>query len=145
MAFQTATKAVLLVSALLYTQPAGAQDLKEELDCLARNIYFESRNQPLAGRLAVGQVTMNRVDSPRFPNTVCDVVMQGGERLHRCQFSWYCDGEVDFPSDEIRFREAADLASTNVKIEPDHPNIGPMCQIFKKEMQAENPRELTGD
>ena len=103
MAFQTATKAVLLVSALLYTQPAGAQDLKEELDCLARNIYFESRNQPLAGRLAVGQVTMNRVDSPRFPNTVCDVVMQGGERLHRCQFSWYCDGEVDFPSDEIRF------------------------------------------
>ena len=112
MAFQTATKAILLASALLYTQPAEAQDLKEELDCLARNIYFESRNQPLAGRLAVGQVTMNRVDSPKFPNTVCDVVMQGGERLHRCQFSWYCDGEIDYPSDEIRFREASDLAIT---------------------------------
>ena len=112
MAFQKATKAILLASALLYTQPAEAQDLKEELDCLARNIYFESRNQPLAGRLAVGQVTMNRVDSPKFPNTVCDVVMQGGERLHRCQFSWYCDGEIDYPSDEIRFREASDLAIT---------------------------------
>ena len=112
MAFQTAAKAILLGSALFYANSASGLDVREELDCLAKNIYFESRNQPFVGRLAVAQVTMNRVDSEKFPNTVCDVVMQGGERLHRCQFSWYCDGEVDIPTDEKRFREATTLAIT---------------------------------
>ena len=34
-----------------------------------------------------------------FPNNICDVVYQGGERRHRCQFSWYCDGKSDNPKE----------------------------------------------
>ena len=30
---------------------------------------------------------------------ICDVVTQGGEKRHRCQFSWYCDGEIDIPTE----------------------------------------------
>lgn len=46
------------------------------LECLAKNIYFESRNQPWVGKLAVAQVTLNRVADSRFPDSICDVVKQ---------------------------------------------------------------------
>ena len=48
----------------------------KELLCLARNIFYESGNEPEAGKIAVGVVTLNRVEDPRFPKTVCEVVKQ---------------------------------------------------------------------
>jgi spore germination cell wall hydrolase CwlJ-like protein len=69
--------------------------------CLAQNIYFEAGNQSLEGMAAVADVTLNRVQNSRYPNTICDVVKQGlkdpnGEmRRNMCQFSWYCDGKSD--------------------------------------------------
>lgn len=49
---------------------------RRELTCLALNVYFEARGEPLAGQYAVAEVTMNRVASPRYPDTVCEVVYQ---------------------------------------------------------------------
>ena len=78
-------------------------DLNNDYHCLASNIYWEARNQPLLGRLAVAQVTQNRVDNERYPDTICNVVKQtkfypsGRIDLHSCQFSWYCDGVSDIP------------------------------------------------
>lgn len=45
-----------------------------DLRCLAENIYFEARGEPLAGQYAVAEVTLNRVASPHFPDTICEVV-----------------------------------------------------------------------
>ena len=76
----------------------------QELECMSKNIYFESALESTAGKLAVAQVTLNRVKSPHFPNTVCTVVKQGKHSQSgfpvrdRCQFSWYCDGKHDIPS-----------------------------------------------
>ena len=64
-------------------EDAQAYDENEEAHCLARNIYFEAGNQPLAGRIAVGQVTINRRNHGLFPDNICDVVHQGGEKRHR--------------------------------------------------------------
>jgi spore germination cell wall hydrolase CwlJ-like protein len=50
-----------------------------ELECLATGIYFESKGEPLAGQLAVGQVIANRAESGRFPSTYCGVLMQRGQ------------------------------------------------------------------
>ena len=87
---------------------------QQEAYCLAQNVYFEARNQPAAGQMAVMSVTINRVNDERFPNTVCGVVYEGpsrpswkgtGEMIpirHKCQFSWYCDGK----SDEIKNKDA---------------------------------------
>jgi N-acetylmuramoyl-L-alanine amidase len=51
-----------------------------ELECLATGIYFESKSEPLAGQLAVGQVIANRADSHgRFPGTYCGVLFQRGQ------------------------------------------------------------------
>jgi spore germination cell wall hydrolase CwlJ-like protein len=64
--------------------------LFNEIQCLAKNIYFEAASEPLHGKIAVAQVTMNRVHSQRYPNTVCGVVYQRNPR--GCQFSWVCEG-----------------------------------------------------
>lgn len=52
----------------------AAEERHANLACLAENVYYEARGEPLAGQYAVAEVTMNRVASPLFPDTVCDVV-----------------------------------------------------------------------
>jgi len=78
------------------------------LVCLALNVYFESRDQPLVGQFAVAETVLNRVHSEDFPDDVCEVVFQGETYSwkpelpirNRCQFSWYCDGKSDTPQDK---------------------------------------------
>ena len=81
-----------------------------QLTWLAKNVYFEARNQGVAGQLAVAMVTLNRVSDKRYPNTIREVVTQGltraswlsGEQVpikNKCQFSWYCDGKADTIAD----------------------------------------------
>ncbi len=87
-------------------------DWTSDLDCMAMNIYHEARGEPELGRLAVGHVVMNRVNDPRFPGTVCGVVMQGGAKKTRsCQFSWWCDGRNDRPTDQRSWVDSHQLAS----------------------------------
>ena len=113
--------AVLSVSAPLAADPAVTAsrhaislsqiELSDEATCLAQNIYFEARSEPVDGMLAVGHVVLNRVASKRFPNTICQVIRQGGEqRLHRCQFSWWCDGRSDKPVNKVAWNAARVLA-----------------------------------
>ena len=64
------------------------QRVMKEVECLARNIYFEAGSEPRNGKIAVAEVTMNRVKSKQFPKTVCGVVYQRTGRT--CQFSWVC-------------------------------------------------------
>ena len=86
-------------------------DPRDEISCLALNIYHEARGEPDEGKLAVGHVVMNRVMSSRFPSTVCDVVRQGGEvRRYRCQFSWWCDGRSDKPRNKQDWQNSSEFA-----------------------------------
>lgn len=83
--------------------------------CIALNVYHEARGEPLAGKVAVTQVVLNRVKSPLFPNTPCEVVKQGHYDgnipiINQCQFSWWCDGKSDTPKDIIEFDKAISLA-----------------------------------
>lgn len=85
--------------------------LDDEVTCLALNIYFEARSEPVDGMLAVGHVVMNRVSHRNFPNSACDVIRQGGEVVrHRCQFSWWCDGRSDRPRNAVAW-DAAKLVA----------------------------------
>ena len=75
--------------------------IAEMLTCIALNVYYEARSEPLEGQYAVAHVVLNRVASPRFPDDACTVVQQGLEKgLGRCQFSWYCDGKSDTPKEK---------------------------------------------
>ena len=52
----------------------AAKERAREIRCLAENIYFEARGETLKGQYAVAEVTMNRLASPYFPDTICEVV-----------------------------------------------------------------------
>jgi len=68
----------------------------KELECLAKNLYYEARGEGYKGMMAVGTVTMNRVNDSRFPSTVCDVVYEKTRNNGKvvCQFSWVCQPHV---------------------------------------------------
>jgi N-acetylmuramoyl-L-alanine amidase len=91
---------------------------KEEVTWLAKNVYFEARNQGIAGQLAVAMTTINRVLDQRFPNSIKGVVTQaytyknGFPIRHKCQFSWYCDGKSDNIRDWKTYNEIYRLVVT---------------------------------
>lgn len=105
---------------------AGIRDLYKSKSnpqeyCLALNIYHEARSSNLADQAAVADVVLNRVNDTRYPNTVCEVVYQArtkpswktGEPVpirNQCQFSWYCDGKDDKPTDQDAWINAQQIA-----------------------------------
>jgi len=89
------------------------KERERQLDCLARNIYHEAGHEPFEGKVAVAQVTMNRVDSGKFPSDVCQVVFQKNVIMERvvCQFSWYCDTAArNRPLNGPAYRESYEVA-----------------------------------
>jgi len=112
-------EAAMAIMISLMTQFGADNHMKidqQELWCLSQNIYFEARAESYSGKQAVANVTRNRLKSEAHPNTYCGVVKEGpvreswktrqdktldkSERIyyprkHRCQFSWWCDGEKD--------------------------------------------------
>ncbi len=86
---------------------------KRELTCLALNVYYEARGESLAGKYAVAEVTMNRVTSRRYPQTVCAVVYEKRwDRLRKRSvgaFSWTELDIVPHPEGE-QWRQAREVA-----------------------------------
>ena len=82
------------------------------LMCLALNVYHEARSEPLQGQAAVAHVVLNRVASGRWPDDVCSVVHQGYEKgRFRCQFTWYCDGKPDEPTEILAWSKSVLVAN----------------------------------
>ncbi len=82
-----------------------------ERDLLAQLIYFEARNQPMNGQLEVARVVIVRVKDKRWPNTLEGVILQGEEKLNRCQFSYLCDGKQKVVTNEDAWTRAQFIAS----------------------------------
>ena len=106
--------------------------LDNEYHCLASNIYWEARNQLLEGKIAVAQVTLNRVENSSYPDTICSVVTQtrfypsGRIDLHSCQFSWYCDGLKDEPVETwgFSYEQSFNLAISFLENRPEDVTDG---------------------
>lgn len=89
----------------------------KDIDCMAKNIYFEARNQSFVGQVAVAWVVHNRVNSKKYPDSYCQVVYQGEHFKahpvrHRCKFSWYCDGKPDEIKNYKAYAKAIEVAKT---------------------------------
>lgn len=102
----------------------ASKAVDEELHCLALNIYHEARSEPHKGQIAVARVTLNRVESKAFPGSVCDVVKQGGEKRNRCQFSWWCDGKSDHPTDSHAWRRSLEIGKRVLSDKTSDPTDG---------------------
>jgi len=77
----------------LANQPVAAGG--SEWKCLSEALYFEARGETVQGLFAVAEVIVNRVESSRFPNSVCGVINQGTGRKYACQFTYTCDGRPE--------------------------------------------------
>lgn len=77
---------------------------RRSLRCLALNVYYEARGESEAGQYAVAEVTMNRVASRHYPDTICGVVYQKNwdvlRKRYVSAFSWTEFDTVPSPKDE---------------------------------------------
>jgi spore germination cell wall hydrolase CwlJ-like protein len=114
-----------LMFVLLFPTKVNAFDENNDIYCMAQNIYFEAGNQPLAGKIAVAQVVLNRLEHPNYPTTMCDVIYQAKWKenwlgnlvpiRHQCQFSWFCDGKSDDPVDSPTWMNSLKVAADVVQ------------------------------
>lgn len=86
--------------------------------CLAEALYFEARGESVKGQFAVAEVIMNRVESARYPDTVCDVINQGTGRKYACQFTYTCDGKAELIHEPRAFQSVAKIAKIMVSGSP---------------------------
>lgn len=89
----------------------------KDVRCLAQNIYHEARQENIEGQKAVALVTLNRVNSDMYADSVCDVVYQTRTRKGKkvAQFSWVTDNpeiDLDNPIERGAFETASELAVT---------------------------------
>ncbi len=95
-------------AAWLAAQPAPRGG--PEWHCLAEALYFEARGESIRGQFAVAEVILNRVDSSRFPNTVCGVITQGTGRRFACQFTYTCDGRAEVITEPAAWHQVGKVA-----------------------------------
>jgi spore germination cell wall hydrolase CwlJ-like protein len=121
----------------------------KELQCLARNIFFEAASEPEEGKVAVGLVTLNRVQDGRFAQSVCGVVDQKlvkdvpkdivvekrslfrteretqtvWSKLTICQFSWRCVSVKDPKGTDERWEESQRIARDLLAMSDSYPDL----------------------
>ena len=105
--------------------PSGYVSMTEkfkQLECLTRNIYWEAASEPFEGKVAVAQVTMNRLKDGRFGSSVCNVVHQRSIIYQKvvCQFTWTCENTH--------------------KIRPVHPGMWQESEVVAQKVMIENFR-----
>ncbi|CUH76572.1 cell wall hydrolase [Tropicibacter naphthalenivorans] len=81
-----------------------------EWRCLAEALYFEARGETVKGQFAVAEVILNRVDSGRFPDSVCGVINQGTGRKFACQFTYTCDGRPEHITETASWERVGKVA-----------------------------------
>ena len=101
------------VSILGHDRSQDVRTRTQDLNCLAKNVYHEARGEPIDGQYAVAEVTMNRVASKHYPNTVCDVVYQTNFDVIRKRnvsaFSW-TELDLTAPIDDRIWQRAWKIA-----------------------------------
>ena len=102
-----------LVDATKAQQQIALNEKIKQLECLAQNIYWEAAGESFEGKVAVAQVTMNRLESGRYGKDICQVVFQRTKVYETviCQFSWTCTAKSRIPPRNQRlFKESEEIA-----------------------------------
>lgn len=124
-------------------QQQKVKNIERQLACLARNVFYEANGEPMAGQMAVAQVTVNRVKSGLFPNDLCAVVTQStivGSDTRVCQFSWYCDTQFN-KKKIISKNNASYIAAKKVLVDGERvANIDKDVMWFHQDSIKVNPR-----
>ena len=87
--------------------------------CLSLALYHEARGEPLLGQLMVAKVIVNRMESRRWPSSMCNGITQDR------QFSFYRKNNTPKPRDEVAWAKAQKLATDIIN----DPNILPPSTV----------------
>jgi spore germination cell wall hydrolase CwlJ-like protein len=108
-----------IIDSLIYTRkpnplikiPLFSQ---KDIECLARNIFYESGSETLEGKVAVAVVTINRSKDERFGSTsLCGIIHSKtniGKGIIVCQFSWVCGSNIKIKKDDARWIASKEVA-----------------------------------
>jgi len=104
-------KLILISLSFLLIFPVKADDF----DCMVEALYHEGRSESMIAQLAIANVILTRVESSRYPNSICEVVHQGmywrGNPVrNRCKFSYWCDGKSERMLDTKAILKAVDVS-----------------------------------
>jgi len=139
--------AALTAIAVLFTVPTLSKEFissttekqvsasyNKQVECLAKNIYYESAGESYEGKLAVAQVTLNRVKSGHFPTDICAVVYQKTTDVNLrtvCQFSWTCMvKEMVHGQDRYRWEESLLIAKRALTVPVLHDKIAETNALY---------------
>lgn len=116
------------------TEKQVAASYNKQVECLAKNIYYESAGETYEGKLAVAQVTLNRVKSGQFPSDICAVVYQKTTDANLrtvCQFSWTCMvKEMVHGQDRYRWEESVLIAKRALTVPVLHDKIAETNALY---------------
>ncbi len=108
-----------------------AEQRADDVQCLAENVYFEARGEPLEGQYAVAEVTLNRTRAPHFPRSVCQVVHEVRwdpvRRRQVADFSWTELGALS-PEDGPAWKQALSVAAA--EYDDLHPQVVPEALYY---------------
>ena len=110
----------------------------KQLNCLAKNIFYEAGSEPLNGQAAVARVVMNRI-AYGFGRNPCDVIYQASyvdrliddemQKVKLCQFSWVCEGKGEPNKNSPRYKQAEQIAY-NVLAYDEYSEVVPKTALF---------------
>ena len=116
------------------TEKQVVASYNKQVECLAKNIYYESAGESYEGKLAVAQVTLNRVKSGQFPTDICAVVYQKTTDVNLrtvCQFSWTCMvKEMVHGQDRYRWEESLLIAKRALTVPVLHDKIAETNALY---------------
>jgi hypothetical protein len=91
----------------------------KQLNCLAKNIFYEAGGEPLNGQAAVARVVMNRI-AYGFGKNPCSVIYQSTivekviddeiQKVKLCQFSWVCENKAEPNTNSQRYKQSYQVA-----------------------------------
>jgi len=103
---------------------------KNDLDCLTRNIYYEAGVESKVGKFAVAHVTINRLKTGYWGNSICKVVYA------KKQFSWTLAKKLPRPDSRL-WAESEDVAR---KVLAGHRVRGLTKSLFYHAVYIKDPK-----
>jgi spore germination cell wall hydrolase CwlJ-like protein len=146
---------VVLTFDQLSTIPEVKNDISEtkiakvvdpkQLNCLAKNIFYEAGGEPLNGQAAVARVVMNRIASG-FGKDPCAVIYQATyvdkliddeiQKVKLCQFSWVCEGKAEPNQNNPKYKQA-ELVAYDVLAYDAYTDVLPTTALFFHNLQVD--------
>ena len=102
----------------------------KQLQCMAKNIFYEAGSESIIGQAAVARVVLNRIQHG-FAKTPCAVIYQTTTIAESkvCQFSWVCEGKGEPNKNSQRYLVAQQVAY-DVMVHDKYKDVIPKSVLF---------------